>query len=239
MRSKGSGWKVKGDDRFQYKQIKEERLEFWMGMDVGDRRGRIVMSVVLTRQEEKGNSEMKDWGNSGVSGTGRLAWAKIKNGEGEFGVVSIHAPNGRRRRMEFWIQLEELIGEGKWFVVSDFNNEEIPEDSRGKSAILHGREARIWRSMVSSSGLVDGYFAAANLSGPRFTRFTRRGSRYDFARLDRLYITGGAHWVDHIREVSHVGTRSLSDHIPIWLEVQLQEEENMKRESYFIMNAQK
>ncbi|KAL3686617.1 hypothetical protein R1sor_009191 [Riccia sorocarpa] len=85
---------------------------------------------------------------SGVSGFGRLAWAKTKIGELEVGLVSLHAPNKRRQRVAFWAQVKEIIKEGSWVVFGDFNQVEVAEDSRGRSAILRDEptETRRWES---------------------------------------------------------------------------------------------
>ncbi|KAL3689561.1 hypothetical protein R1sor_015870 [Riccia sorocarpa] len=42
---------------------------------------------------------------------------------------------------------------------------ELPEDSRGPSAVLRGSEERIWRQITLENGLVDGFFCAASTEG--------------------------------------------------------------------------
>ncbi|KAL3676476.1 hypothetical protein R1sor_026424 [Riccia sorocarpa] len=174
---------------------------------------------------------------SGVAGSGRLAWAKVKLGGEQVGLVSIHAPNKRNIRTVFWRHLHELIADGNWIITSDYNQVELPEDSRGNLAVVKGREARVWRSFVAETGLIDSFFGAASIEGSRYTRFARRGSRYDFSRLDRVYLSNGAQWVSHIKEVSHLGSKSVSDHIPICIDIQLDDDDSRKTESYFKMNV--
>ncbi|KAL3682458.1 hypothetical protein R1sor_000480 [Riccia sorocarpa] len=174
----------------------------------------------------------------GVGGDGRLAWAKCKYGGKQFGVVSIHAPNKRSLRRVFWLKVQEVIQTGEWIILGDFNNVEVTEDSRGPSAMVKGREARVWRSFCSEMGLVDCYFSAASLQGTRFTRFAKRGARYDFSRLDRVYLTHGGHWIDHVKEVRHLGSKTISDHVPLVVKFQMEPGPRRKPESYFKMNAE-
>ncbi|KAL3690753.1 hypothetical protein R1sor_004404 [Riccia sorocarpa] len=149
----------------------------------------------------------KDWivESSGVSGRGRFAWGKVRQGENLIGFLSIHAPNKRSDRVRFWRELQDIIGGENWFILGDYNQVEMQEDSRGKSAVLAGHEARVWRQMTLEEGQVDGFFCAASIEGSRFTRFASRRGRYDFARLDRIYMTGGAQWLDHVKELKHFG----------------------------------
>ncbi|KAL3675636.1 hypothetical protein R1sor_025584 [Riccia sorocarpa] len=165
-----------------------------------------------------------------------MAWAKIRWEDKIIGVMSVHAPNKRERRMAFWRQMEGLLGEEKWVILGDFNNTEVPEDARGKSALVRGSEARFWRNMTMERGLVDCFFCTAVNTGTRFTRFAKRRGRMDCSRLDRIYLTQGAQWVDHVKEVVHHSSKSLSDHVPISVILQMvQEACRRKTESYFKM----
>ncbi|KAL3685010.1 hypothetical protein R1sor_003032 [Riccia sorocarpa] len=151
--------------------------------------------------------------------------------------MSIHAPNKKRLRREFWKQLQERIGDESWIILGDFNQVELPDDSRGKSAVISGREERIWRQMVLDTGLVDGFLCAACQEGVRFTRFARRRLRYDYSRLDRIYFSNGAVWIDHVREVRHFSANTLSDHVPIMAEIQLVPPDGSRKpEGYFKRN---
>ncbi|KAL3700842.1 hypothetical protein R1sor_018864 [Riccia sorocarpa] len=86
----------------------------------------------------------------GTGGNGRLAWAKIQLGDEQVGIMTIHAPNKRRVRMEFWSQVQEIMGDKKWCIFGDFNQVELgKEDSVGKLALIRGREERLWRTRDS------------------------------------------------------------------------------------------
>ncbi|KAL3689705.1 hypothetical protein R1sor_016014 [Riccia sorocarpa] len=147
----------------------------------------------------------------GTGGHGRLAWAKVK--------------------------VQNILGGEEWIVLGDFNQVEMQEDARGKSTVVKGREERAWKQLNFDKGLVDGFFCAASIEGVRFTRMARRRSRYDWSRLDRFYLTRGADWIDHIRQVTHFSSSSISDHCPIVMDVQVvPEDETRKHESYFKMN---
>ncbi|KAL3679694.1 hypothetical protein R1sor_022650 [Riccia sorocarpa] len=102
------------------------------------------------------------------------------------------------------------MGNDKWIMMGDFNQVELPDDSRGKSALISGREERFWRQFTSEAGLVDGFLCSASVEGWRFTRVAKRRGRRDAARLYRMYISGGASWMP--------------------------EEENRKGDTYFKMN---
>ncbi|KAL3687388.1 hypothetical protein R1sor_013697 [Riccia sorocarpa] len=73
--------------------------------------------------------------------------------------------------------------------------------------------------------------------GPHFTRQPWYRNRFDQSHLDRFYLSKRGEWVYHIRSVDHQGARTLSDHVPIKLEVILKEvEPNARpRRSYFKM----
>ncbi|KAL3681233.1 hypothetical protein R1sor_024189 [Riccia sorocarpa] len=153
------------------------------------------------------------------------------------GVVMVHAPNKRRARVQFWQELQELVRDGNWVILGDFNQIEIPDDSSGRTALLRGREERMWRGMVAEQGFVDCYFCSANVQGPRFTHFAKRNDRVDFSRLDRLYLTKGAEWLDHVKEVTHNAHTALSDHVPVSGILQLAAEtQGRKPENYFKFN---
>ncbi|KAL3682470.1 hypothetical protein R1sor_000492 [Riccia sorocarpa] len=64
----------------------------------------------------------------------------------------------------------------------------------------------------------------------------RRG-RYDLSRLVHIYLSHGAVWVDHVREVVHHSTTVMSDHMPISVDIQIRTSETgEKSENYFKMN---
>ncbi|KAL3682953.1 hypothetical protein R1sor_000975 [Riccia sorocarpa] len=174
--------------------------------------------------------------SSGVGANGRMAWARIKIGNQQLGVISIHAPNKRRSRIAFWQKVLEITSEGEWIVAGDYNQVELQEDSRGRSAVVRGREERKWRELALQRGLVDGFFCAASRTGVRFTRIVKRESRTDWSRLDRFYITSGAQWVDHVHEIQHHTACTLSDHAPILISIQVEAEGGRKRmDTYFKM----
>ncbi|KAL3689108.1 hypothetical protein R1sor_015417 [Riccia sorocarpa] len=49
----------------------------------------------------------------------------------------------------------------------------------------------------------------------------RRGSRYDCSRLDRLYLSSGASWIDHVRDIHHHSAKTVSDHVPVTVTLQI------------------
>ncbi|KAL3686168.1 hypothetical protein R1sor_004190 [Riccia sorocarpa] len=68
---------------------------------------------------------------------------------------------------------------------------ELNDDSKGKSALISGAEARAWKALSQEHGLVDAYLCAVTRTGGLFTRYAFCGRRYDQARLDRVYLNAG------------------------------------------------
>ncbi|KAL3698418.1 hypothetical protein R1sor_012494 [Riccia sorocarpa] len=68
---------------------------------------------------------------------------------------------------------------------------DLHDDSKGKSALISGSEARAWRQLTQTKGLIDAYLCCAEKSGGLFTRQAFCGQRLDRARLDRFYISEG------------------------------------------------
>ncbi|KAL3686184.1 hypothetical protein R1sor_004206 [Riccia sorocarpa] len=69
--------------------------------------------------------------------------------------------------------------------------------------------------------LVDAYLCAVTTNGGNFTRYAFCGNRYDQARLDRFYLTGGGQWTHLVQSVTHHTDQVVSDHVPISLHCQL------------------
>ncbi|KAL3695821.1 hypothetical protein R1sor_009897 [Riccia sorocarpa] len=115
---------------------------------------------------------------------------------------------------------------------------ERPVDSIGPSPIIKGEEKQKWDLCVGVSDLVDARLCATHTPGPLFTRQAWYGSRFDQSKLDRFYLSGGGEWLYHIRSVEHQGARTLSDHVPISLEVVVKESHasTLRKRSYFKMD---
>ncbi|KAL3686469.1 hypothetical protein R1sor_009043 [Riccia sorocarpa] len=197
----------------EFDTLKRERfrLENGLSQNVAGR-GTIVFDK--PRGQKRGTAlllhESMTVVDSGTGGSVRIAWARMKWGEETVGVMSIYAPNKRRKRVEFWRQIKEIMGTEKWCVLGDFNNVEVAEDLKGKSAVIKGREERTWRQMAVETGLIDAFFYTASLEGPKYTRMAKRRNRLDLSRLDRVYFSLGATWIDHIRSLKHCGASVLS-----------------------------
>ncbi|KAL3684651.1 hypothetical protein R1sor_002673 [Riccia sorocarpa] len=128
-----------------------------------------------------------------------------------------------------------------------------PVGTKGGTALILHPDCQVLESGVSGRGrlawakvkinnkemasFLDTFFYAASPEGVRYTRFARRGALYDFARLDRVYVSGGAQWMDHVKEVRDYGAKCTSDHVPVTVILQLEEVIERSKESYFKMNA--
>ncbi|KAL3679560.1 hypothetical protein R1sor_022516 [Riccia sorocarpa] len=175
---------------------------------------------------------------SGISGKGFAAWMKVQTIVGPVGIVSLHAPNDSSARKEVWEWLKQLMMEGQWIIMGDFNMVERQEDSIGPSPVVRGDELYSWEICAGSADLVDTRLYATKVIGPHFTRQAWYGNRFDQSRLDRFYLSGRGEWVHHIRKVEHQGARTLSDHVPICMELVMKPEGAARRprRSYFKMD---
>ncbi|KAL3680548.1 hypothetical protein R1sor_023504 [Riccia sorocarpa] len=175
----------------------------------------------------------------GCSGRGFASWAKIRTSVGVVGIVGIHASRKRSERPEVWIWLRRLINEGRWIVIGDFNMVEHRSDTIGPSPLLRGEELRRWTVCRNQADLTDTWFSAHEAKGPWFTRQALHGNRFDQAHLDRCYLSERGEWAYAVFEEDHQGRRSLSDHIPIRVKIQLSARYRREEKvvSYFKMNA--
>ncbi|KAL3677969.1 hypothetical protein R1sor_020925 [Riccia sorocarpa] len=165
----------------------------------------------------------------GVRGTGNVAWAKVKISGEEIGVASVYASTKSHKRIPLWHWLAELTEEGLWLVLGDFNGVELPEDSQDPANLLNGAELRHWKTWVRQAEMVDAFITAVARRGPRFTRQRIRGNQIEFSRLDRLYLSSGADWMESVEELYHDGRCGLSDHFPIILTFKIEKEEAESR----------
>ncbi|KAL3685358.1 hypothetical protein R1sor_003380 [Riccia sorocarpa] len=119
---------------------------------------------------------------TGVSGFEGAAWATVHAASGSIRVASLHAPNTKEERQTYWEWWDSQIDREDWVLVGDFNNVELPEDSKGKSALMQGSEERAWRRMVNRMDSIDAYMATVRTKGGLFTRLAFCRQRYDQAR---------------------------------------------------------
>ncbi|KAL3682137.1 hypothetical protein R1sor_000159 [Riccia sorocarpa] len=182
----------------------------------------------------------KSAGDDGIRGEGTCAWVEIILENGPVHFMSIYAPNGSSERKSLWTWLSYKMGEGRWVLAGDMNSVELPDDTDGPTAVLHGSELRLWKALSAEFEMVDAYLCTAFREGPRFTRQVYSGGRLDQARLDRVYLSGGGGWLNHVHLVKHDAKQTLSDHWPVVTLLKLQdiELEPMKRTSYFKMNSE-
>ncbi|KAL3695993.1 hypothetical protein R1sor_010069 [Riccia sorocarpa] len=152
---------------------------------------------------------------SGIKGDGQVAWATVTLNNLQFSVASVYASNRRNERILLWRWLENLTQNGVWFLMGDWNQVELPEDSNTPSTVLHGSEERAWKNLVEKADLVDNWLVCAHQIGPWYTRQQIRGDKLELSRLDRLYISNGAEWIHGAAEERHVATMGLSNHLPV------------------------
>ncbi|KAL3683336.1 hypothetical protein R1sor_001358 [Riccia sorocarpa] len=173
----------------------------------------------------------------GTSGTGNAVWALVNTKIGLIKIISIHAPNTKAERTILWDRMQDIIGDGRWIMAGDFNMVELYEDSKGKSALVSGAEARSWKYLAESKGLIAAYLCDVTTTGGFFTRQAFCGLRYDRARLDRIYVSEGAEWLELVKEVSHKSDQVVSDHVPVTFDCRLKSDgdQGWRPKTYFKM----
>ncbi|KAL3676918.1 hypothetical protein R1sor_026866 [Riccia sorocarpa] len=178
--------------------------------------------------------------NTGVRGDGTCAWAEVSTVLGPIYFMSIYAPNESPDRKRLWTWLNFKVEEGRWAIVGDMNSVELPDDTDGPTALLNGGELRLWKTMTADHELIDAYLCASFTVGPRFTRHVFSGTRLDQARLDRCYLSGGGGWLNHVHQVKHDASQTLSDHWPVIVDLKLieKETEEIRRSSYYKMRTE-
>ncbi|KAL3680268.1 hypothetical protein R1sor_023224 [Riccia sorocarpa] len=108
--------------------------------------------------------------NTGKSGTGHAVWMQIETKAGDINIMSLHAPNTREERTILWEQPFNQIQNGKWILAGDYNMVELWGDSRGKTAMIAGAEARAWKSLSQKAWLVAAYICAVDRKGENTQR---------------------------------------------------------------------
>ncbi|KAL3697957.1 hypothetical protein R1sor_012033 [Riccia sorocarpa] len=176
--------------------------------------------------------------NFGISGFGGAAWATVHAANGSVTMASLHAPNTKEERQLYWDWWDRQVDGEDWILADDFNNVELQDDSKGKSALIRGAEERTWRRFMNRTDMIDAYLTAVKTVGGLYTRMAFCGERFDRARLDRFYLSNRGEWCEQINQVEHHSGQLLSDHIPIALELQLvqNDDSNWRPRSYFKMN---
>ncbi|KAL3694948.1 hypothetical protein R1sor_008599 [Riccia sorocarpa] len=175
----------------------------------------------------------------GTSQFGGAVSATVHTAAGSIRVASLHAPNTKEEMQIYWNWWDHQVDGEDWVIAGDFNNVELQDDSKGKSALMRGAEERAWKRFSYRTDMVDAYLTATNTEGGLFTRLAFCGARFDRARLDRFYLTNMGEWCDSIKQVKHYSDQLLSDHIPNSMDLQLVQDDdtNWKPRSYFKMNS--
>ncbi|KAL3692814.1 hypothetical protein R1sor_006465 [Riccia sorocarpa] len=222
--SKLGGWKLK--NRLQ--QILPNAAPFEAFSRTGKAQAILIMSKAIP---------VSEWG---TCGSGYAVCVKTHLNGQEVGIISLHAPNKGRLRIQTWRWLADRIHTGNWIICGDFNQVAHIRDSIGPSPRMRGTEDRVWTNISQKRDLADCYFDAASRSGPRFTRQAKCGRRLDRSRLDRVYVTDSGMWLNHIASIKHFGGHIAGDHIPTCATLQLTAAVNnitVKPQSYFKLNA--
>ncbi|KAL3691247.1 hypothetical protein R1sor_004898 [Riccia sorocarpa] len=96
-----------------------------------------------------------------------------------------------------------------------------PRDSAGPSPLLKGSPLQVWNTVEQSGALVDAFDCALQQVGPRFTRQVVRANHLDQARLNRVYFSNSANWIQEVTRLTHECNSALSDHQSVIMELVL------------------
>ncbi|KAL3686462.1 hypothetical protein R1sor_009036 [Riccia sorocarpa] len=139
----------------------------------------------------------------GTSEFGGAVWATVHAAHGSVMVASLHAPNTKEECQLYWEWWDRQVDGEDWILAGDFNNVELPDDNKGKSALIRGAEERTWRCLMDRTDMVDAYLTAANTLGGLYSRLAFCRERFDRARLDRFYLSNRDEWCELIKQVEH------------------------------------
>ncbi|KAL3699881.1 hypothetical protein R1sor_017903 [Riccia sorocarpa] len=87
--------------------------------------------------------------------------------------------------------MESIMGPGRWILAGDYNMVELSDDSKGKSALLSGAEARAWKQLALTKGVVDAYLCSVARSGGLYTRQAFCDLRLDGAQALGIGVDQG------------------------------------------------
>ncbi|KAL3677967.1 hypothetical protein R1sor_020923 [Riccia sorocarpa] len=168
---------------------------------------------ILAFQELKAKEAQADWNLRSIYPNGRVVIDYAENERGGAAIVVSEAHT---------VVNSGIRGDGSatWVQIQTPSNG-VVEDTQGTSNLLNGAELRRWKELSRAAELTDCFFTTVTKRGPRFTRQRVRLDRIEFARLDRIYVSEGADWVESVRELNHDGSSGLSDHYPVVGEFQL------------------
>ncbi|KAL3698736.1 hypothetical protein R1sor_012812 [Riccia sorocarpa] len=83
--------------------------------------------------------------------------------------------------------------------------------------------------------MVSWYYSAAYTRRKKHVLLVVRGNRLEQSRIDRVYMSRSGEWLENVKKVDHIGGKTLSDHIPVVVQLQLRinNEEVQKKTTYF------
>lgn len=110
---------------------------------------------------------------------------------------------------------------GQWILMGDYNMIESPLDSSSPAPLLNGRQREVWHLLSTCLDLVDTFSIPWQFWGTRFTRQVVHGLKMDQSCTDHFYINEQGHWIHAVHTLEHVQKKSLSDHNPIVLTIQI------------------
>lgn len=171
----------------------------------------------------------------GQDSGGHAQWFRLSNVPGEdVGVLNVYAPHNSQERCFLWEELLTCLPRDcRWVFIGDWN---FVEQARDKSNLtpshISGEEKRLFNTLKEVLQVEDKFPISNRIKYSWDNR--RSGSGRVLARLDRIYS-----YIDNGKEVSCndyriLGDSSHSDHLPVWRQLTLVEEE--KRKSTYVMS---
>ncbi|XP_058768462.1 uncharacterized protein LOC131642211 [Vicia villosa] len=163
---------------------------------------------LITLWKEEGLEVIMSFKGEGYIGV------KVNKDNNFFYLVNVYSSCDIVKKRIMWsklLSLKEDFNDGEWIIGGDFNAIKSREERKGRGVISNANEAIEFAEFIEKSLLVD-----VPCKGKKFSWYSGDGK--SMSRLDRFLVAEKVlnNW-GVIGQM--VGERDISDHCPIWLEV--------------------
>ncbi|XP_058741814.1 uncharacterized protein LOC131614210 [Vicia villosa] len=205
--------------RADFFMIQETKLEdisetlaesFWSGDDIG---------YSFLASEGRSGGIVSLWRNNtvtviaGFRGKGFLG-TKVSWKNAVYYIVNIYSPCSIHLKRDLWknlLELKQRFSDGDWIIGGDFNAVKKRRERYGRSSDSNSVERREFSDFIDGCGLVD-----VPCKGKKFSWYS--GDGRSKSRIDRILVSDAI--VSSWGVVGQfIGNRDISDHCPVWLEV--------------------
>jgi hypothetical protein len=179
--------------------------------------------------ETDGRTHRQPW-------SGRAQWVRLTRVPGgDLSILNVYAPNNAAARCVLWRELvESLDKDCSWILAGDWNFVERSQDkSRNNRQTMSVKERGIFEQLTSTLEVSDPFLASNRV------RFSWDNKRVvvtrTLVRLNCVYTPTELSRNIKADDYAILGDNSLSDHLPVWRNIILQE--GGVRRSPYVMNS--